>query len=106
MRPVIEKGKPLATLYIRSGFAARLAASRAGVTGATRGRTWTMADPKHAASDAARALLDDFSLEMTGKDVPALEDAAAAIPPGTHINVTFLGNEDLPMRVSAAAAVK
>ncbi|MGW6172378.1 methylenetetrahydrofolate reductase [Arthrobacter sp. NPDC055138] len=65
-----------------------------------------MADPKRAASDAARALLDDFSLEMTGKDVPALEDAAGAIPPGTLINVTFLGNEDLPMRVSAAAAVK
>ena len=65
-----------------------------------------MADPKHAVSDAARALLDDFSLEMTGKDVPALEDAAGAIPPGTLINVTFLGNEDLPMRVSAAAAVK
>ncbi|UNK46255.1 methylenetetrahydrofolate reductase [Arthrobacter sulfonylureivorans] len=65
-----------------------------------------MADPKHAVSDAARALLDDFSLEMTGKDVPALEDAAGTIPPGTLINVTFLGNEDLPMRVSAAAAVK
>ena len=65
-----------------------------------------MADPKRASSDAARALLDDFSLEMTGKDVPALEDAAGAIPPGTSINVTFLGNEDLPMRVSAAAAVK
>ena len=61
-----------------------------------------MADPKRASSDAARALLDDFSLEMTGKDVPALEDAAGAIPPG--VSITHVpGNQDLPMRVSAAA---
>jgi methylenetetrahydrofolate reductase (NADPH) len=56
--------------------------------------------------DAVRSLLKDFSLEMTGKDVPALEEAADFIPPGTRISVTFLGNEDLPMRVGAAAAVK
>jgi len=55
---------------------------------------------------AATALLDGFSLEMTGKDVPALEEAAPLIPAGTRINVTFLGNEDLSMRVAAAAAVK
>lgn len=54
----------------------------------------------------AAALLRDFSLEMTGKDVPALEEAAAVIPPGTRINVTFLGNEDLGMRVAAARAVR
>lgn len=51
-------------------------------------------------------LLAGFSLEMTGKDIPALEAATAALPPGTPINVTFLGNEDLHMRVAAAAAVK
>jgi methylenetetrahydrofolate reductase (NADPH) len=50
-------------------------------------------------------LLDDFSLEMTGKDVPSLLEAAPLIPPGTRINVTFLGNEDLPMRLTAAKAV-
>ncbi|MGF9661243.1 methylenetetrahydrofolate reductase [Arthrobacter crystallopoietes] len=55
---------------------------------------------------AERALLDGFSLEMTGKDVPGLEEAAGSIPPGTRVNITFLGNEDLPMRVAAAAAVK
>lgn len=55
---------------------------------------------------AERALLEDFSLEMTGKDVPGLEEAAASLPPGTRVNVTFLGNEDLPMRVGAAAAVR
>ena len=52
------------------------------------------------------ALLSDYSLEMTGKDVPALEDAQGSIPPGTRINVTYLGNEDLDMRVSASRAVR
>ena len=55
---------------------------------------------------AALQLIDGFSLEMTGKDVPGLQEAAHAIPQGTKINVTFLGNEDLDMRVSAAKAVK
>ncbi|MCT9082953.1 methylenetetrahydrofolate reductase [Streptomyces fulvoviolaceus] len=52
------------------------------------------------------ALLEDFSLEMTGKDVLKLEEARDAIPQGTRINVTFLGNEDLRMRLDAARAVK
>jgi methylenetetrahydrofolate reductase (NADPH) len=51
-------------------------------------------------------VLDDFSMEMTGKDVAKVEAAASVIPHGTRINVTFLENEDLAMRVSAAAAVK
>jgi methylenetetrahydrofolate reductase (NADPH) len=51
-------------------------------------------------------VLDDFSMEMTGKDVAKVENAAGAIPTGTRINVTFLENEDLTMRVNAAAAVK
>ncbi len=50
-------------------------------------------------------LLEDFSLEMTGKDVPGLREAAPNLPPGTRMNVTFLGNEDLEMRVTAARAV-
>jgi methylenetetrahydrofolate reductase (NADPH) len=45
-------------------------------------------------------------MEMTGKDVAKVENAAGVIPPGTRINVTFLENEDLTMRVDAAAAVK
>jgi len=57
-------------------------------------------------SSAATNLLTGFSLEMTGKDVPGLEEARHAIPAGTKINVTFLGNEDLDMRVAAAKAVK
>lgn len=43
---------------------------------------------------------------MTGKDVPGLEEAASLIPAGTKVNVTFLGNEDLQMRVSAARRVR
>jgi len=50
-------------------------------------------------------LLADASLEMTGKDVPGLLEATAALRPGTRINVTYLGNEDLPMRVAASKAV-
>ncbi|HKP06796.1 MAG TPA: methylenetetrahydrofolate reductase, partial [Microbacterium sp.] len=56
-------------------------------------------------ADTGLQLIDDFSLEMTGKDVAALREAAHAIPPKTRINVTFLGNEDLEMRVAASQAV-
>src|SRR5690606_14539221 len=47
------------------------------------------------------------SLEMTGKDkdIAALAEAAPFLAPGTRINVTYLGNEDLPMRVAASKAV-
>lgn len=55
---------------------------------------------------AALELINGFSLEMTGKDIPGLEEARHAIPLGTKINVTFLGNEDLEMRVAAAKAVR
>jgi methylenetetrahydrofolate reductase (NADPH) len=51
-------------------------------------------------------VLDDFSMEMTGKDVAKVENAASVIPPGTRVNVTFLENEDLQMRVDAAEAVR
>lgn len=50
-------------------------------------------------------LAADYSLEMTGKDIPGLHEAQDVIPPGTRVNVTFLGNEDLEMRVAAAKAV-
>ena len=55
---------------------------------------------------AALALVDGYSLEMTGKDVPDLLEAKDSIPAGTKINVTFLGNEDLEMRVVAAKTVR
>ncbi len=55
---------------------------------------------------AALDLTSNFSVEMTGKDIPGLEEARDVIPAGTKVNVTFLGNEDLEMRVAAAKAVK
>ena len=51
-------------------------------------------------------LLNDFSLEMTGKDAGKLEEACGNIPPGTRINVTFLENEEPRMRLEAIKAVK
>lgn len=53
----------------------------------------------------ATNLMADFSLEMTGKDIADLDRAAHLIPRGTRVNVTFLGNEDLDMRLGAARAV-
>jgi methylenetetrahydrofolate reductase (NADPH) len=65
-----------------------------------------MAPPPLPTRDAAAArLVEGFSLEMTGKDVAGLAEARPLIPVGTKINVTFLGNEDLEMRVAAAKAV-
>jgi len=53
-----------------------------------------------------KTLLEDFSIEMTGKDVPRLEEARHAIPPGTRINVTFLENEDPRQRLDAALTAR
>lgn len=50
--------------------------------------------------------LDGFSLETTGKDIDQLVSAAPAIPPGTPINIAFLGNETHDQRVTAAATIR
>lgn len=52
------------------------------------------------------ALVDDFSLEMTGKDVPNLVAARDTIAANARINVTYLGNEDLQTRLTAARTVR
>jgi len=52
------------------------------------------------------ALLNNYSLEMTAKEVPQLEEAADIIPKGTKIPVTFLPGETFDMRVAAAKRVK
>ncbi len=49
-------------------------------------------------------ILDDYSVEMTGKDVPSLNEARALLRPGTRVNVTYLGNEDFGMRRTAIRA--
>lgn len=65
-----------------------------------------MAHTSPAGDNAASVrLVEGFSLEMTGKDIPGLQEAQSTIPAGTKINVTFLGNEDLEMRVAASKAV-
>lgn len=52
------------------------------------------------------SLLDGYSIEMTAKDVPHLEQAADVIPQGTKIPVTFLPGETFDMRVAAAKRVR
>ena len=51
-------------------------------------------------------LLNNYSIEMTAKDVAHLEQAADVIPKGTKIPVTFLPGETFEMRVAAAKRVK
>jgi len=51
-------------------------------------------------------LMDDYSLEMTAKDIESLTSASNAISTGTSISVTFLPGEAMPARVAAATAVK
>jgi methylenetetrahydrofolate reductase (NADPH) len=58
-----------------------------------------------ASGSAVCTLLDRYSIEMTAKDVPHLEEAAGIIPSGTKIPVTFLPGEDFPMRIAAAKRV-
>ncbi|MFJ6904827.1 methylenetetrahydrofolate reductase [Streptomyces griseoluteus] len=54
----------------------------------------------------AGALLDGVSLEMTGKDVPRLEETRASLDGGSRINVTYLAGEDAGMRLAAARSVR
>ena len=53
-----------------------------------------------------RSLLNNYSIEMTAKDVAHLEQAADVIPPGTKIPVTFLPGETFEMRIAAAKRVR
>ncbi|MER5890197.1 methylenetetrahydrofolate reductase [Streptomyces sp. NPDC001941] len=62
--------------------------------------------PSAVPATAPASLLEDHSLEMTGKDVPGLEAAREHIPPGNRVNVTFLGNEEPGTRRAAARAVR
>ncbi|MCW2134526.1 methylenetetrahydrofolate reductase [Arthrobacter sp. VKM Ac-2550] len=47
-----------------------------------------------------------YALEVTGKDIAQVEAAKADIPPGTPINIAFLGNEDHAQRVNAARVIR
>ena len=58
-----------------------------------------------AAHAALTRLFDDFSLEMTAKDVEQLEAAAQRLPANSIVSVTFLPGESFASRVDAAACV-
>ncbi len=45
-------------------------------------------------------LLEQFSLEVTGKDLPSLANVAPSIPAGTRVNVTYLAGEDMQARTA------
>ncbi|MCC5611696.1 methylenetetrahydrofolate reductase [Nostoc sp. CHAB 5834] len=55
---------------------------------------------------AVGSLLQAFSLEMTAKDVIALEEAAGVIPQGTRIAIAFLPGETFEARLHAAVRVR
>jgi methylenetetrahydrofolate reductase (NADPH) len=61
---------------------------------------------KIAAAKPVGALLNNYSIEMTAKDVAHLEAAADIIPQGTKIPVTFLPGETFEMRIAAAQRVR
>lgn len=52
------------------------------------------------------SILNDYSLEMTAKERPELDNAAGRILPGTQIAVAFLPNEDMESRIAAACHVR
>lgn len=47
-----------------------------------------------------------YTLEVTGKGIREVEQARAAIPAGTPINIAFLGNEDHAQRIHAAKVIR
>ena len=47
-----------------------------------------------------------YTLEVTGKAISEMESARTAIPPGTPINIAFLGNEDHSQRIGAARMIR
>ncbi len=55
---------------------------------------------------APAGITDGYSLEMTAKDIAALQDAAPLIPPRTPLSVTFLPGENPDARVAATVAVR
>jgi methylenetetrahydrofolate reductase (NADPH) len=52
------------------------------------------------------ALLVDFSLGVTWKELGELEGTRSLIPPGTGVHVGFVDSENMAMRVSMARAVR
>jgi methylenetetrahydrofolate reductase (NADPH) len=55
---------------------------------------------------AVNALLADFSLDITAKELCELEPARPVIPAGTQVQLAFPGGADLAKRVNTARAIK
>jgi methylenetetrahydrofolate reductase (NADPH) len=55
---------------------------------------------------AAAQLFDRFSVEIVGKDVPSLHEAAPLLPQGTRVNVTYLSGETMETRIGAVDTVR
>ena len=47
-----------------------------------------------------------YALEVAAKDIAQVEGAKAEIPPGSPINIAFLGNEDHAQRINAARVIR
>src|ERR1700679_912341 len=56
--------------------------------------------------EAAAHLFDRFSVEIVGKDVPSLREAAPLLPQGTRVNVTYLSGEATETRIVAVDTVR
>src|SRR6266436_546802 len=52
------------------------------------------------------SIIDNYSIEMTAKDMESLREASSTIPKKTAISVTFLPGEDMAARIAAATLVK
>lgn len=65
-----------------------------------------MQDTMVCAKEPVQHVLDDCSLEITGKDLASLTAASGHFKPGTSISVTFLPGEDPDLRVAAALGTK
>jgi methylenetetrahydrofolate reductase (NADPH) len=52
------------------------------------------------------SLMQNFSVEITGRDLPSLEAARHSLAPGTRVNITYLGSEEPGLRIAACRAVK
>jgi methylenetetrahydrofolate reductase (NADPH) len=55
---------------------------------------------------AAHDVTEGFSIEITAKDIEALQAAAPLIPPRTIVAITFLPGEDAQARIAATRAVR
>lgn len=65
-----------------------------------------LTDAETPTGSATSRMLRHFSLEMTAKDVPSLEEAARFIPQGTRIAIAFLPGETFEARLHAAVRVR